>query len=40
MNEESRDYAVVEFIEEECNAVVPLQRISGSLRPGERVNVL
>ena len=40
MNEESRDYAVVEFIEEECTAVVPLQRISGLLKPGETVSVL
>ena len=40
MNEESHDYAVVEFIEEECTAVVPLQRISGFLKQGEMVNVL
>ena len=40
VNEESRDYAVVEFIEEECTAVVPLQHISGSLMPGETVTVL
>lgn len=40
MNEESRDYAVVEFTEEECTAVVPLQRITGLPKPGEKVNVL
>ena len=36
----SHDYAVVEFIEEECTAVVPMQRISGSLKPGEMVTIL
>ena len=40
MNEEACDYAVVEFIEEECTAVFPLQRISGLLKSGETVTVL
>ena len=39
MNEESCDYAVVEFTEE-CTAVVPLQWITGLPKPGEKVNVL
>ena len=35
-------YALVEFVEEECTAVVPLQRISkhDDLRAGQRVKVL
>lgn len=36
----SRDYSVVEFTEEECTAVVPLQQITGLPKPGEKVNVL
>ena len=40
MNEESRDYVLVEFTEEVCTAVVPLHRITGSPKPGEKVTVL
>lgn len=34
-------HALVEFVEEECTGVVPLQRVIGtSLQAGERVTVL
>ena len=33
-------HAVMEFTEEECTGVVPLQRIRGNFLAGERVSVL
>ena len=36
----SPSHALIEFLEEKCTAVVPLQRLSGSLKQGEIVTVL
>ena len=36
----SHTHAVMEFTEEECTGVVPLQRIRGNFLAGERVSVL
>ena len=33
-------HALVRFVEEDCTAVVPLQRITGDLQQGELVDVL
>ena len=36
----SPSHALIEFIDEKCTPVVPLQRLSGSLKQGEIVTVL
>ena len=38
--EVSPSHALIEFLEEKCTAVVPLQRLSGSLKQGEIVTVI
>ena len=38
--EVSLSHALIEFLDEKCMAVVPLQQISGSLKHGEIVSLL